>query len=293
MDSINQIYSFTYQPSFEITQHLMEVGLKAELHRSINEACGSGKFGIERIVHEQELVELTGLSFMTFDYIVSSMQNYRDTRLSMPNKLLLTLIKLRRNESFHNLHIMFEIDVNTVYEIFVEVLNSLWSVLHGFIHWPTRELVKSSLPPVFDKYHPNARVIKEYITTKIKDNQDISLFQGQSTAKFLVGISPTGVICFVSKCYAGTTENSFVTENSGLLDLVDPRDVIICTKESSNHCDEVLDYIGTLKQRIVDFNILSNVSSDLLPHMNRIAFVVCALVNAQTLTDLKIKMMQL
>ena len=37
------------------------------------------------------------------------------------------------------------------------------------------------------------------------------------SVKFLVAISPTGTVTFISKCWGGHVSNHFLTANSGLL----------------------------------------------------------------------------
>ena len=45
--------------------------------------------------------------------------------------------------------------------------------------------------------------------------------------KFLIGITPTGVICFLSKCWGGRVSDQEQTRNSSFLKLIEPGDVIL------------------------------------------------------------------
>lgn len=48
-----------------------------------------------------------------------------------------------------------------------------------------------------------------------------SRYKGSYTVKFLVAITPNGMISFVSKCYDGRSSDSFITNDSGFLALLD------------------------------------------------------------------------
>ncbi|KAL3862189.1 hypothetical protein ACJMK2_026408 [Sinanodonta woodiana] len=50
------------------------------------------------------------------------------------------------------------------------------------------------------------------------------------TWKILVGVSPCGVISFVSNCYAGSISDKKITELSGVLDLCEPGDSVMVDK---------------------------------------------------------------
>ena len=48
--------------------------------------------------------------------------------------------------------------------------------------------------------------------------------------KFLVGISPNGTITFLSKAWGGRTSDQHLTKNSGFLNLLDPKEVILADR---------------------------------------------------------------
>ena len=47
-----------------------------------------------------------------------------------------------------------------------------------------------------------------------------STYKSHNTAKFLIGITPQGTICFISKGWGGRTSDQFITENSNFLKYV-------------------------------------------------------------------------
>ena len=57
-----------------------------------------------------------------------------------------------------------------------------------------------------------------------------SIYKSHNTAKFLIGVTPQGTICFISKRRGGTTSDKFITENSNFLKYVPYGDVIMADR---------------------------------------------------------------
>ena len=57
-----------------------------------------------------------------------------------------------------------------------------------------------------------------------------STYKSQNTAKFLIGITPQGTICFISKGWEGRTSDQFIAENSNFLKYVQYGDVIMADR---------------------------------------------------------------
>ncbi len=51
-----------------------------------------------------------------------------------------------------------------------------------------------------------------------------SHYKSHNTVNFLVGISPTGAITFLSKVWGGRTSDKVITKNSVLIDLIEQGD---------------------------------------------------------------------
>ena len=56
-----------------------------------------------------------------------------------------------------------------------------------------------------------------------------SNYKHHSTVKFLIGITPQGTISFISKCAGGRISNKEITEQSGIMDLLLPGTVQLCS----------------------------------------------------------------
>ncbi|KAJ4426818.1 hypothetical protein ANN_26617 [Periplaneta americana] len=57
-----------------------------------------------------------------------------------------------------------------------------------------------------------------------------SNYKSAYTAKVLIGIAPCGMVTFISKCYGGRASDSFITNDCGILKLIEPGDQIMADK---------------------------------------------------------------
>ena len=98
-----------------------------------------------------------------------------------------------------------------------------------------------------------------------------SNYKNTNTYKVLVGISPSGIITFVSKLYAGSISDKELTRCSGIMDLLQPGDSVMA--------DRGFDIQDELAIRGVRLNILpflkgkSKLSESELVETRRIASV--------------------
>ncbi|XP_046742381.1 uncharacterized protein LOC124409034 [Diprion similis] len=216
--------------------------------------------------------------------------------------------------------VLFNIHRTTVNRIFVKNLQQLNIVMKNFIFWPSKAAVRATLPESFKLHYPDTRVIIDCTEVNTEVPPAVkhrvlmySDYKHHHTIKFLVGCTPSGFISFLSKCYGGRAGDCFITNDCGLVDLIEPDDVVLadkgfpqmqtkvqeknaifvippfCNKNqfTPEEVDETYNtasvriHIERVNQRIKDFNILSKVPVSLLPHVDEIVFVICAIINIQ------------
>ncbi|XP_075553754.1 uncharacterized protein LOC142586391 [Dermacentor variabilis] len=86
--------------------------------------------------------------------------------------------------------------------------------------------IDAAMPPAFKKKYPSARVILDATeircdvpTSFVTQSQVYSSYKSTHTFKALIGISPHGVLTFVSELFTGCTSDRECVEKRGFLDL--------------------------------------------------------------------------
>lgn len=94
-----------------------------------------------------------------------------------------------------------------------------------------------TMPESFKAKYPSTRVIIDCTELFIQSSSSLinqsltfSSYKHHTTVKFLVGISPSGVITFVSDAWPGKTSDRQLTEECGLLELLEPNDSVMADK---------------------------------------------------------------
>ena len=105
------------------------------------------------------------------------------------------------------------------------------------IIWPSKSKVRKTLPQCFKKLYPKVRTIID--CTEI-DTEAPSLldshcllwndYKHHAAIKFLICITPNGVISWVSPAYGGRTSDVYIVRHSGFLDLLEPYDRIMADR---------------------------------------------------------------
>lgn len=90
--------------------------------------------------------------------------------------------------------------------------------------WLPRETIKATLPQAFKEHFSNTTCVidcSETVLQKAKnlDSRSASYSHyANNTVKYLVAISPSGIIMFISDAYGGKCSDRYITQNSGFLD---------------------------------------------------------------------------
>ena len=118
----------------------------------------------------------------------------------------------------------FCVSVSTVSRVLITLYNVLAANLKHLIVWPSKEVIATNTPDCFKKF-PNTRIILdcteffiEIPSSLVNQTLTYSSYKSHNTFKLLVGISPTGVVTFLSKLWGVNASDMQIVKESGLLD---------------------------------------------------------------------------
>ncbi|XP_064469057.1 uncharacterized protein LOC135383589 [Ornithodoros turicata] len=282
--------------------------------------------GYESVAYNSDALHgLTNVSAAVFALLLSVLQTaatVREGDISLPNKLLLFLMKLKLGISFVSLSFLFGIHPSTASRIFQFVRYKLASATRDWIFVPSRASILSASPPCFKLHYPSCKFILDCTEIRTETPPTVqqqralfSAYKNGYTVKFLVGVLPNGMVAFISKAYGGRATDSFITVNSGFLNHVQRGDVILSDKgfpgirtdmknldavlvmppfssggqfseeemRTTYNIAQVRIHVERVIQRIKIFNILNTqVPVTLLPHIDNIFHMCCVLANLQS-----------
>ncbi|XP_062592936.1 uncharacterized protein LOC134254435 [Saccostrea cucullata] len=162
----------------------------------------------------------------------------RPNRSTLPliDQLLAVLMRLKVGLLVTDIAERFGISPSRFSSIFTTWICLLHAELCALNKFPSREKIASCLPECLKKF-PNLRVIFDcteiYIqksSSLVNQNLTFSNYKHHTTMKFLIGISPAGVISFVSNAWGGRTSYRQMVIDSGFLDLLEPGDNVMADK---------------------------------------------------------------
>lgn len=174
-----------------------------------------------------------------FDELEPGIKGYTGSpkSLRLIDEFLLVLMRLRLGLLIEDLPEWFLISIGLCSTIFNRWLDYLDVSLNFLVKWPSRQNVHVTMPEKFKHKYPNCRVVID--CTEIHTETPCSLqlkslmysdYKSHMTWKGLIGVSPAGIVTFVSDLYTGSTSDKQITKLSGLVDLCEEGDAIMADK---------------------------------------------------------------
>ncbi len=215
--------------------------LRDEVYR-LRESLKNVKFDEAAFQDNDDKVQnITGLpSFAKLMVIIQTVSKFlkQNSAVTPFEQVILTLMRLRMNLPLHFLGYLFNVSAPTVSRLFNHVIIIMNSTLTpALVFWPDREQLRQSLPMSFRSVFKNCACIIDCFEIFIERPSDLraraqtySQYKHHNTMKYLIGITPQGVISFISKGWGGRTSDKHVTENSGFLQNLLPGDVILADR---------------------------------------------------------------
>ena len=230
-----------------------DVHVQTDHNQTVCLSCGNNlpeepKFGINQFVGDREGLKFyTGCDNLEIFYSILhslgpaayQLTYWQDVKpkISVVDQLLLALMKIRTHKVNFEIARFFDIPENDVSPIFftwIRFMALQWSEIDI---WPSKELVRFYAPLDFKKKYPNTRVIVDGVEIPVKKPSKplaqrctFSKYKNRNTAKALVGITPGGMVSFISDAYGGSTSDRQITERSSLLTRTEYGDSIMADK---------------------------------------------------------------
>ena len=158
-------------------------------------------------------------------------------KLTGKEEFTLTMVRLKTGMLTTTIADLFGISQCLVSQIFITWINFLYQVFKPLIKWPSKSKIQKHMPASFKTKYPKTRAIidcTEFFIQKPGNTKaqstTYSSYKSHNTAKVLVAISPSGAFTFVSDPWGGNASDRFLTEHSGILDLIEKGDDIMADR---------------------------------------------------------------
>lgn len=268
----------------------------------------------------------TGISnYKLLDAIVENVGIYDPEqtskyKISLRDRILLFFIKLKTGLTFCCIASLFFISNTTCSKYFYDLISVLRATLNFAVFWPPKSIIEANMPKCFQPHFVDTVAVLDCTEITIKSfgclnckTDTYSNYKGRNTVKFLIAVSPDGMITHVSKGYPGRTSDKFTFNNENLIQkCVSLRDAIMVDKgfaieqEAKEHGVKLYRppflkrsiqlsapeteenyqiaaarvHIERANQRIKCFSIFkTELDSNILCVVDDLMFIICAIVN--------------
>ncbi|KAF2898660.1 hypothetical protein ILUMI_07515 [Ignelater luminosus] len=146
------------------------------------------------------------------------------------------MMRLKLDLSFVSLAILFQISSKSVKRYFNRTIQHLSSLLKPVIRFPSKEEIAANIPNCFRNYQ-STRIVLDCTEMYIEKSKCLrcrvktySHYKSRHTVKFLIGVTPSGLISYLSKGYGGRTSDKAIFNNENLIEKLEIRDSIMVDK---------------------------------------------------------------
>lgn len=160
----------------------------------------------------------------------------RPRQFDLKEEFFMVLVRLRTGMPGKEIARNFGISEGHFSRVFATWINFLRLELKGMTRFPTCGELQGHLPTAFGSF-PDTRVVLDGTEVRVQkpsslaaQRQTFSYYKHYNTYKAIVGCTPNGYICYVSKLWGGSVSDRKIIEEGGLLEQLQPGDAIMVDK---------------------------------------------------------------
>lgn len=161
----------------------------------------------------------------------------RPRALTPFQEYIMVLMRLRLGLFEKDLAHRFDIAIGTVSNITRKWYKLLRVELGPLIRMPERDIIKYYSPPAFKQLFPKVVIVIDCTEIEMERPSALntqsacySSYKSRPTMKVLVGITPSGVLSFISELFPGSTSDQEIVLKSNFLDILAPGDSVMADK---------------------------------------------------------------
>ena len=170
----------------------------------------------------------------------------------------MVMMKLRLGLLQEHLSDIFKVSSSTVSRIFNTWINFMYDHCKGLVPYPSAEQIRFNIPRAFHDY-PDCQIIidcTEFFTEKPSNLsaqwKTWSEYKHHNTFKVLIGVTPSGMVSFISRLWGGRASDRHIIQHDGFVTILHPNMSVMADKGFT---------IDDLLPHDIDLNIPPRISS--------------------------------
>lgn len=149
-------------------------------------------------------------------------------RLSLKERIVMVFVKFKQGLSFSILCVLFnDLTAETCRSTYISLIPQLSYIFKCLIYWPSKQEISTNIFHCFDQLNTDVHVVLYCTEVSLQKLKCLTCrieccypYKSNYALKFLVGISPAGLIAYISKPYGAMFSDKAIFEQNNLIKLM-------------------------------------------------------------------------